>query len=335
MTPRTILVTGGVGFLGSALVRRLVRDGHRVRVLDDRSRGSLDRLSDLTGSFEFVPGDVRDAEAVRRSARGVEAVCHLAAVNGTANFYRDPALVLDVGVRGTLHVLDACRAEGVGELFLASSSEVYHVAPRTPTDETVPLTIPDPLNPRFSYSAGKILGEMMVLHAGAGGPGRVAVVRPHNVYGPDMGGEHVIPQFVLRMRRCVRGASGRVPFPIEGTGEETRAFLWVDDFIDGWMAVMERGEHRGIYHVGTSEEIAIAELARQVAAYFGATIEIVPGTRREGSPPRRCPDIARARALGFAPRMAFAEGLRRTAEWYDRNAERFGAAAAETGRTGA
>lgn len=121
---RHYLVTGGTGFLGAALVRRLLADGARVRVLDDDSRGAVGRLADLRGNFEFVKGDVRDPSAVAAAAKGVDSVCHLAFVNGTEFFYSKPELVLEVGVKGMMNVLDACLAHNIPELVLASSSEV-------------------------------------------------------------------------------------------------------------------------------------------------------------------------------------------------------------------
>ena len=120
----TYLVTGGLGFLGAPLVRRLAEEGHRVRVLDNLSRGSVDRLGEVKSDVEIITASVRDAEAVQRAVRGVDSVCHLAVVNGTENFYKRPAHVLDVGVKGIVNVLDACIRASVGELLLASSSEV-------------------------------------------------------------------------------------------------------------------------------------------------------------------------------------------------------------------
>src|SRR5688500_11901855 len=121
---RRVLVTGGLGFIGSALVKGLVRAGARVRTLDDLSRGAGRRLAGVRG-VEIVHGDVRRAKDVSRAVRGVQTVCHLAAVNGTEFFYSKPELVLEVAVKGMLNVLDACRAHRVKDLTVASSSEVY------------------------------------------------------------------------------------------------------------------------------------------------------------------------------------------------------------------
>jgi nucleoside-diphosphate-sugar epimerase len=148
MSARRILVTGGSGFIGSALVKALVRHGEAVRVFDDNSRGAMHRLGEVEREVEFMAGDIRDVAAVEAAMRGIDEVYHLAFVNGIATFYSAPDLVLDVGVKGIVNVIDGCRRYGVGHLVLASSSEVYQSPPHMPTDESAPLVVPDPLNPR-------------------------------------------------------------------------------------------------------------------------------------------------------------------------------------------
>jgi UDP-glucose 4-epimerase len=316
---KTYLVTGGAGFLGSALVRRLVRDGNRVRVFDNESRGRSDRLGDVADSIEYVSGDIRNPAEVERATKGVDSVCHLAFVNGTEFFYTKPELVLEVGVKGIVNVLDACLKHNTSELVLASSSEVYQEPPAVPTSEAVPLSIPDPMNPRWSYSAGKIISEMMAINYGRTRLSRVLIYRPHNVYGPDMGWEHVIPQFVLRMQRLA-SSQDLVRFPIQGTGTQTRSFVFIDDFIEGLMAILRGGKHLNIYNIGTQEEVTIADLARMVGDLFGKRVEVVPGPPATGGTCRRCPDIAKIAALGYTPRIPLREGLAITAKWYCENA---------------
>jgi nucleoside-diphosphate-sugar epimerase len=313
---RRILVTGGTGFIGSALVKALVSRGEAVRVLDDNSRGAQRRLRGVEDDVELVKGDIRDADAVDNAMRGMDEVHHLAFVNGTANFYNAPDLVLDVGVKGMVNVIDSCRRHGVSTLVLASSSEVYQLPPRVPTDESAPLVLPDPHNPRLSYAAGKIISELMAINWGRKHFERVLIFRPHNVYGPDMGFDHVIPQFAMRLRQMSRDDAVRTEFPIQGGGEETRSFCHVDDLIAGVLIMRKHGEHLGIYHIGTSEEIAIADLARRMAAIAGLHIRLVPSAVLEGSTPRRCPDISKLRALGYAPRVPLDEGLPPTLKWY-------------------
>ncbi len=323
MRDKTCLVTGGNGFIGSALVRRLVKEGYGVRVLDNDLRGARVRLKDLAGHIETVSADIRDGKAVRNACKGVGAVFHLAYLNGTEFFYTRPDLVLDIGVKGMVNVIDSCVMEGVKELILLSSSEVYQTPPSIPTNEGVPLSVPDPLNPRHSYGGGKIIGELMSINYGRRYFNRVIILRPHNVYGPDMGWEHVMPQFIVRMKDiCQKKKDGSIEFPIQGTGKETRAFIFIDDFIDGFMLVAEKGEHMGIYNIGTTEEIPIEKVAIEAGAYFGRKVTLVSGEAPPGGTLRRCPDITKVKELGFTQKFPFAKGFKITAKWYDDNADK-------------
>jgi nucleoside-diphosphate-sugar epimerase len=315
-----ILVTGGSGFIGSALVKALLKDGNAVRVLDDNSRGAPRRLADVQKDIEFIAGDIRDVATVHAAVRGVEEVHHLAFVNGTEFFYSAPELVLDVGVKGMVNVIDACRASDVRRLMLASSSEVYQTPWKVPTNEAAPLTVPDPTNPRYSYGGGKIISELMAINYGRKFFDRVLIFRPHNVYGPDMGFEHVIPQFALRLKRAMaQHETGTVPFEVHGDGRQTRSFCHVDDLVRGVMVMRDKGEHLGIYHVGTTEEVTIGEVARRIAAHAGREIEFVSLPVPAGGTERRCPDIGKLARLGYAPQVMLAQGLPPTVDWYFAN----------------
>jgi nucleoside-diphosphate-sugar epimerase len=317
-----ILVTGGSGFIGSGLVKALVKAGHHVRVLDDNSRGSPRRLANVAKEIEFIGGDVRNAGEVEKAARGMDEIHHLAFVNGTEFFYSQPELVLDVGVRGMINVIDACRKHGIGTLVLASSSEVYQTPPTVPTDETTPLTIPDPLNPRYSYGGGKLISELMAINYGRKFFKRVLIFRPHNIYGPDMGWEHVIPQLALRLNSAASvQRSGVLRLEIQGTGKETRSFCFIDDLVAGVMVMREKGDHLGIYHVGTTEEVTIADLAHRIAHLYDREIELIAGNPAPGGTARRCPDISKLAKLGYKPRVPLSEGLKPTLDWYRQNAE--------------
>jgi nucleoside-diphosphate-sugar epimerase len=150
---------------------------------------------------------------------------------------------------------------------------------------------------------------------------RVMIFRPHNIYGPDMGWEHVLPQFALRMTRlCEKQPQGVIRFPIQGNGTETRAFNHIDDFVEGLMILADKGEHLGIYNIGTMEEIAIADVAKLMAGYFGRELEIVPGPLQKGGTPRRCPDMTKLAALGYTSRLPLAQGLPGLIDWYRANA---------------
>jgi nucleoside-diphosphate-sugar epimerase len=320
---KRVLVTGGTGFIGSGLVRALVAAGAQVRSLDDDSRGARRRLEDVAAKVELVTGDMRDPAAVAAAIAGVDCVCHLAYVNGTEFFYSKPELVLEVAVKGMMNVLDGCLAHGVRDLVLASSSEVYQTPAQVPTDESAPLVVPDPKNPRYSYGGGKIISELLALNYGRKHFDRVVIFRPHNAYGPDMGFEHVIPQLAGRLvERIARTPSGPVDLPIQGSGQETRAFVYIDDLVDGIIRVIERGEHLGIYHLGTDQEITVEHLAQRIGAQLGREVRVVPGGLQPGGTLRRCPDITRIRALGYAPRVPLDQGLAATVKWYAAHAPR-------------
>lgn len=319
---KTYLVTGGTGFIGRNVVRSLVFNGFKVRVLDDNSRGNLESLKDIRNDFEFVKGDIRNADIVKKASRGVDGVIHLAAVNGTKFFYSMPEVVLDVSTRGIINIIDACLWYGVEELFFASSSEVYQTPPKIPTPEAVPMVIPDLKNARYSYAGGKIISELLIVNYGRKYFKRAIIFRPHNVYGPEMGWEHVIPQFVLRMRDMVLQKQYPLRFPIQGNGRETRSFIFIDDFVLGLQLILKKGQHLEVYNIGTSEEVTIRKVAEEIGKFFNRKIKIIPGKKHEGGTSRRLPDITKIKKFGFVPKYPFSEGLQITARWYNENAFR-------------
>lgn len=315
---KKILVTGGTGFIGSALVRALVNNGEKVRVLDNQSRGSIRRLDGFEGKFEMIKGDIRDPKMVEKACTGVDSVFHLAYINGTEFFYTKPELILEVAVKGMMNVLDGCIKQHVPELLLVSSSEVYQTPPVIPTPETVPLIVPDPLNPRYSYGGGKIISELLTLNYGRKFFKRVLIVRPHNVYGPDMGWEHVIPQLVLRIRKLSENKNnGKISLPIQGSGKETRAFCYINDFTEGLLKILEKGKHLGIYNIGVMEETSIKELVEEIGRCFNKEIKFKPGKLTKGSTLRRCPDTTKLKGLGFKSQFSLQQGLQKTVQWYN------------------
>lgn len=318
------LITGGAGFIGSALARRLVSEGHQVTVLDRFSRGKQERLP---AEVRTIKGDIRNPYDVVRACEGCDTIWHLAYVQGTQTFYADPKDVIDVALGGIVNLLGAVEQMPTPpDLFLVSTSEVYQTPPEGmfPTDESVPLSVPDVLNPRYSYGGGKIASELAVLaYSQADLIKRAVIVRPHNIYGADMGHEHVIPEFAERMLnipRFVDAPHVRQPFPIQGTGLETRSFCYIDDCIDGLTVLMENGEDRNVYHLGNpAEEYRIGTLAVMIGEEYQRSIQIVPGQLPKGSPTRRLPDVRKMMALGYDPKVSLREGLIPTLEWYAAN----------------
>ncbi len=309
------LITGGTGFIGSALAKALVSKGEFVRVFDNNFRGAKRRLSEIKNDAEIIEGDIRNIEQVKKACNGVDSIIHLAYINGTKYFYEQPELVLEIGVKGIVNILDAGREKNVPELFLASSSEAYQTPPLIPTPENVPLTIPDPYNPRYSYAGGKIISELMTIHYGRKYFKRSIIFRPHNVYGPDMGEEHVIPELLLKIKK--QGSKSVLTLPIQGSGDETRAFIFRDDFIHGLLLLLENGKHLETYNIGTTEEVSIKKLMQTIERVVSKKIIIAPQKLRQGSTYRRCPDIKKIKSLGFAPKVSLEEGLRETYMWYN------------------
>lgn len=315
---RRYLVTGGTGFLGAALVQKLVRDGHSVRVLDNNWRGNPRRLAGIEDLVELHIGDVRDPQAVRRAVDDMDCVVHMSAINGTRYFYERPELVIDVAIRGMLTVIDACRDAKVRELVVASSSEAYQSPAQVPTPENVPLVVPDVRNPRYSYGGSKLASELIALNYGRTDFDRVVVFRPHNVYGVDMGFEHVVPEFSVRAAEADLATTPGLPltFPLKGDGAQTRAFIHVDDFTNGLATVIERGEHLSVYHIGNAEEVTIRRVAELIAASFGRKVIIQTGPTPLGETQRRCPDITKIKALGWSPSISLQDGLPPVVRWY-------------------
>jgi UDP-glucose 4-epimerase len=316
------IVTGGSGFIGAYLVKKLVHVGWDVAVIDTMVRGDTRRFGEVAGHVQLYKTDIRDEEAVTKAIAGASVVMHLAAINGTENFYKRPELVLDVGIRGALAVVNACRRAGVPDLVVASTAEVYQTPLVVPTPEDIPLMLPNSLNPRYSYGGSKIASELIAFNYGRDHFRKLQIFRPHNVYGPDMGWKHVIPELILRAAEALAGGPGPASIPIQGDGRETRAFAYVDDVVDGIMTMYENGGHREIFHIGNDEEISIRELVARIGAILGGSLTVSPSAAADGGTPRRCPDISKMRALGYSPRTSLMDGLRRTAAWYVANRDR-------------
>lgn len=301
------LITGVAGFLGRALAERLLIEGHEIVGLDNYSRYGVPQLSKMP-PYPIIKADVRDMDWVQhmKEVQDVEAIIHLAAINGTANFYERPWEVLEVGTLGIFSIISFARNRSC-RLFVASSSEVYQTVGGK-ASETVPLTIPDPHNPRYSYAASKIVSELAVLHSGIPS----IIFRPHNVYGPGAGDKHVIPTFIQK------ALATDTTFPIMGDALATRAFTYIDDFIDGLMLVLKKGKLGEIYHIGTEEEKTIVEIAMKILKLVGKEDVkfIMDPNAAKGGPPRRCPDITKLRQLGFSPKITLDEGLKKTLDWY-------------------
>lgn len=323
-----ILITGGAGFIGFHLATKLSSNSsNTVVIADNFQRGRKDKELDSLlkrKNVKLAVIDVTNASDFAKLGSGYDWVFHFAAINGTSNFYRIPDKVLKVGAVGTINILEwFAEKNKKGKIMLASSSEAYAGLAAIlggkfpiPTPEDVPLVVEDPSNVRWSYGASKILGEVaMHSYAKARGFSRFTIIRYHNIYGPRMGNEHVIPQFISR------ALNKEDPFTIHG-GEPTRAFCYVDDAVDATILVIQSEETNGrTVHIGRSDsEIKIKDLAKELFSITGFNPKVKLEKAPEGSAARRCPDVSTLSRLGFRPTTPLKEGLRRTYEWYKNNA---------------
>ena len=308
---KTFIVTGGTGFIGSGISKLLIKKNYNVKIFDNNSRGSLKKFKNFDKKIKFIKGDIRNKNSVDKAFKNADAVVHLAYVNGTKYFYKHPVKILDIAVKGILNVLESCIKNNIKELYLASSSEVYQTPSKIPTDETEVLKIPDIYNPRYSYGGGKILTELMGINYGKKYFKKLVIFRPHNVYGPDMGNEHVIPEFLNRFKSLKKKQ-----FKIQGTGKEIRSFIYIDDFINAFDLILKKAKHLEIYNIGTSERLAINKLAKIIANLLKKDIKIKKSQIREGGTKKRLPDIKKLKKIGFKQKFKIEEGLKKTIKFY-------------------
>jgi UDP-glucose 4-epimerase/UDP-glucuronate decarboxylase len=312
------LVTGGAGFIGQFLCRRLLADGLDVYVVDNLSRHGLDaEVRELSRHVRLVDHDL--ARGLPDGLPGDFAlVAHLAAWVGVGRIESEPYRALRDNVAMTMSVLDWCAGHHVGTVFLSSTSEIADGAAALglaslPVPEDVPFVLPRPPAPRASYALSKLVAEALLLHAASA---RVRIGRYFNVYGPRMGTAHVVPQFIARI---LARAS---PFPVYG-GEHTRAFCYISDAIEATMrlAVLPADEPV-LANIGNDgEEIAMTELARRLFAVADYSAPLDVRGAPLGSPLRRMPDLGTLRRLtGYQPAVALDDGLALTYQWYARQA---------------
>ncbi len=301
---KNFLVTGGTGFLGSNICDLLVKQGHKVTIFDNNSRGGLKKIKKFKKKIKFIKGDIRDKKKVYKSLNNINAVIHLAYINGTKYFYQKPDLILDVAIKGLINIFDGCKKYKIKELYLASSSEVYQTPIKIPTTEKEPLKIPDIYNPRYSYGGGKILTELVGINYGKKFFKKLIIFRPHNVFGPDMGNEHVIPEFINRAKKLKNHK-----FKIQGTGNEKRSFIYIDDFVNAFGRILKKGKHLNIYNIGTNEVISIKNLAKLITQLLKKNIKIMQTPLQKGGTIIRNPDIKKIKKLGFKPKINLKKGL--------------------------
>jgi nucleoside-diphosphate-sugar epimerase len=309
------LVTGGAGFIGSHIVRRLVAQGDQVSVVDNFLTGSRSNLSGVLDKVELIEGDIRDAELMRDVMKGVEYCLHEAALPSVPRSVEDPATSNEINVDGTLNVFLAAKEAGVKRVVYASSSSVYGDSPTLPKHEELPTR---PLSP---YAITKLAGELYAnaFHSLYGAP--IVSLRYFNVFGPgqrpDSPYAAVIPIFLSLM------TAGK-PATIHGDGEQTRDFCYVDNVVSANLlacsAPAEEVSGR-VFNVACEERHTINELVAGLNDLLGVNVEPVHTTPREGDVRDSLADITRARRhFGYDPAVKFAEGLDLTVKWFQEGA---------------
>jgi UDP-glucose 4-epimerase len=307
--PASCLVTGGAGFIGSALARALLARGDRVRVIDNFFSGKRENLAEVAKDVELVEADIRDEAALLRALAGVELVFHQAAIPSVPRSLADPIASHDANATGTLKVLAAAKKAGVRRVVYAASSSAYGDTPTLPKIETMR---PMPLSP---YAVSKLAGEhYCAVYAGAFGLETVSL-RYFNVFGPrqDPKSEYaaVIPRFVT-------AALGGQRVTIYGDGTQSRDFCFIDNTVEANLAAASAGGVSGqLFNVACGAATNLNDVVRLVGEIVGHPVPITYAPGRVGDVKHSLADVTAARErLGYRGAISFAEGLQRTVAWY-------------------
>jgi UDP-glucose 4-epimerase len=302
-----VLVTGGSGFIGSSLARRLLQHGDDVRVLDNFSTGNRRNLADVVEDVEIVEGELRSYERVHNATRGVEVVFHQGALPSVPRSVQDPLTTGAVNVEGTLNVLLAARDEGVRRVVYASSSSVYGNAGTLPRVET---QFPDPISP---YAVSKLAAERYCVSFARVYGLETVTLRYFNVFGPR---QDPTSQYAAVVPRFIAAVDSGEPVTIFGDGEQSRDFTYVDNVVEANVRAAQAAEAVGaVINVATGDPRSVNALADTIGDVLGKPVEKEYLPPRTGDVRDSWADVAAAgRLLGWEPHVGLEEGLRLTAE---------------------
>jgi dTDP-glucose 4,6-dehydratase len=308
------LVTGGLGFIGSHFIRLVLRERPELAIVNLDAltyAGNPANLHDVEANprYRFVHGDICDASAVRRAlADGVDAILNFAAETHVDRSIVDPSAFLRTDTLGTHVLLEALRETGIRRYLQVSTDEVYGDVAQGESLET------DPLRPRSPYAASKAAGDLLALAYFATYGAPVSITRGSNTYGPYQYPEKIVPLFVTNL------IDDR-PVPIYGDGLQIRDWLYVEDHARAILHVVEHGEIGGVYNISAGDRRTNFDLASVLAERCGRSMKTHARyvADRPGHDRRYAVDASKLRAQGWAPRVAFDEGVARTIEWYRRN----------------
>jgi len=303
------LVTGGAGFIGSHLVETLLDRGRRVRVLDNFLTGKRENLAPFLDRIELVEGDLRDPDACRRAADGVDFILHQAALPSVPRSVADPFTTDEINVRGTLNILWAAVRAKVKRLVFASSSSVYGDEPGLPKREGAEGK---PLSP---YAASKWAGEKYLQVFSCTYGLETVSLRYFNVFGPrqDPASQYAaaVPLFVTRLLR------DEAP-TVFGDGEQSRDFTYVANVVEAnLLACTAAGAAGGVFNIACADRITVNTLIAKINGILGTSVSPVYTDPRPGDIRHSFADISAAeRGLGYRPAVGFDEGMKRTIAWY-------------------
>jgi len=303
------LVTGGGGFIGSNLVRALLEEGRSVRVLDNFSTGFRENLQEIAGDVDLVEGDIRDADTCRGACAGAEVVCHQAAIPSVPRSMEDPQGCFDANIVGTHNMLMAARDAGVRRFVFAASSSAYGAGEELPKRETMPVL---PISP---YAAAKAAGELLAATWHRAFGLETVSLRYFNVFGPQQDPTNqyagVIAAFASRMLR------GRRPV-IFGDGTQSRDFTFVENVVRANLLAAEAPEvHGEVVNIGCGEAVDLNTMVSAFNDVLGTSLEPIYEPPRPGDVKHSLADVSAARdLLSYEPQVFFADGLRRTIDWY-------------------
>ena len=324
---KRVIVTGGRWVNGYHLAELLSQNGEtEVTVIDNHARGIPDEMFRqllARPNVVFLNADMTKKGFYGQLSGRYDEIYHLAAINGTKNFYERPYAVLQANILSLMNMLEWCTVENCGGFLFSSSSEAYagtfnRFLPEhpefIPSKENIPLTIDDVLNPRWSYGGSKLIGEILTANYCRVHSVSFKIIRYHNIYGVRMGFDHVLPEFFKRIY------TREAPFKVFG-GQETRAFCAVADAVCATEAVMHSDRCNGeIVHIGNStQEIRIIDLLQKVfdIADYHPDVDIRPAP--EGCVMRRCPNTDKLWELtGYRAAITLDEALPEMYEWYMR-----------------
>jgi nucleoside-diphosphate-sugar epimerase len=303
------LVTGGAGFIGSNMVDELVRRGHDVVVLDDLSAGREANLAAVRQKIDLHIGSITDMAAVQSACHRVDFVIHLAARTSVPRSVKDPLETNHVNIDGTLNVLVAARDARVRRVAFAASSSAYGETPTLPKVETMQ---PEPISP---YGVTKYVGELYAQVFGRVYGLENVCLRYFNVFGPR---QDPTSQYSGVLSRFMLAVIQGQPPVVYGDGEQSRDFTYIENIVDQTLRACEADGASGlVFNGGTGARITINEVLKLLGTIAGVKIQAKYEPMRNGDIRDSQADISLARkVLHYQPRVDFAEGLRRTWDWY-------------------